>query len=63
MTGGNGIGIESMGLNKGRVKSGVGEWNMGQRTIMMEDKIVGVDVRGKLALVAVLGGRVVLWDL
>lgn len=30
---------------------------------MMEDKIVGVDVRGKLALVAVLGGRVVLWDL
>lgn len=34
-----------------------------QRTLMHEDKIVGLDVNGKLCLTGTVGGRLILWDL
>ena len=34
-----------------------------QRSIMHEDKIIGMDMKGKLCLTATVGGRLILWDI
>ena len=34
-----------------------------QRSLMHEDKIVAIDVKGKLCLTGTVGGRLILWDL
>lgn len=30
---------------------------------MHEDKIIGLDCKGKLCLTATVGGRIIVWDL
>ena len=37
------------------------DWS--QKAIMHEDKIMCLDVRGKLCVTGTIGGRIILWDL